>query len=307
MKTCKNLRHLSLILSGALLIGTTLPALGMLSSGKTGSTAETSKEILTARRRFNFSFQRRSARSSWRPGARRGACLAKKKEDVNVPAIIPLLPVDSELETNGEKTYYKSAWNTVSDHPTIFLMIPETNNKFTGQAEISLKNEKGEELYFAQLELPKQLKESKQPGIVSVTLPKNEKKVKWTGMKVNEENHWELSIICEDDDGQENPKAVGVIQKVEITPALSQQLDTSNPSDKPIVYGESGIVYESVSTLAALYQANPNDPELKQQWQELLTVMGQKDLVNVPLLGSATIKQEAQNYNDFINKYLANQ
>ncbi len=44
----------------------------------------------------------------------------------------------------------------------------------------------------------------------------------------------------------------GQIQRVEMTPSLSDRLKNANPLETAALYGEAGIWYETVATLAQL-------------------------------------------------------
>lgn len=77
-----------------------------------------------------------------------------------------------------------------------------------------------------------------------------------------------------------------MVQRVNLSPAVAQQLQTAQPRQKVAIYAENGIWHEAINTLAELRQQNPQDVSLQTQWKDLLEEIGLGDISGVAIVSS---------------------
>jgi Domain of Unknown Function (DUF928) len=161
---------------------------------------------------------------------------------------------------------------TVSDRPTFFVYVPPTTAQ---EASFSLQDDRGELYYQTKVALPKN------GGSISIPLPETA-----STLQVGKTYKWFFEIHCAavqfDPD---NPIIEGSVSRTSIDPALENQLSASQTAlDKAQLYGEAGIWYDTIGTLAQARQAQPQDPALAQNWQELLNSVGLDEIADRPLV-----------------------
>jgi len=76
------------------------------------------------------------------------------------------------------------------------------------------------------------------------------------------------------------------VKRIELDSSLANQLQNAEPRDRSAIYAEKGIWTDAVSTLADLRKANPNDPQLEQDWDDLLKSVGLDRVAQATLVGS---------------------
>jgi hypothetical protein len=204
------------------------------------------------------------------PAAARGGCSAdNKKEKEFLTALLPqtnrkFLPEDRiEIES------------TVEAHPTFFVAIPQTSAR---QAEFLLLKEKdGDEdqtVYQVKFAL------TSHPGIVGFRLP-NEAPALTVGQKY----HWFISLVCNSDDSEPPlPGVEGWVKRVELDATLAQQLKQVAQRDRPRLYADAGIWTDTLTTIAELLKANPNDSEIAEDWESLLESVDLQKIAQTPLV-----------------------
>jgi len=57
---------------------------------------------------------------------------------------------------------------------------------------------------------------------------------------------------------------------VALTPELASQLQQAKPRDRVLIFAKNGFWYETITELAALRRANPQDAQLADDWVALL-------------------------------------
>lgn len=274
----------SLALSLLMVLAGTLPGLSVSSSTKSQPQAQftNSQNTIVASR-----WQRSRAPSWGLFGARRGSCLTEQKE------LIPLVPPDLNLDPYGRFTYHKSVWNSATPYPTIFFYLPQDN---LTKGQLILENELGKPVYSVLLEFPAQA------GVISVKLPEfSPRGNAFPPLEIGKDYRWIISIECQDD---VNPEIGGGIHRIDPqtvasdgesvggSMTLEQALKQASSSDLPNVYERANIWYNTLSSLAELMEAQPDNPELKQRWHDLMVEVGYDSIADAPLVGSATVLQE---------------
>jgi hypothetical protein len=263
-----------------------LPAVGITKQSSTLDSLPGTSDILLARDRFGFKRRYVSAPGGRRVGARRSSgstCLASGTQ------LTPLVPPDPETDRNGNSTYHESVWQTVTALPDFFVKIPEisSDSDYNHQAEFLLIDENENIIYETMLALPEQA------GIVGLTVAKDDPN--FPELEVDKLYYWEVTVVCNPLDWQNNPKAGSWVQRAEVSPELATEIQQASPQDIPALYAEAQAWYDTVAGLIWLYQENPSDATVVQNLEDLLRSVGQETISDTPLAGSATIIEDPLN------------
>ncbi len=196
-------------------------------------------------------------------GGTRGPLLSCLKDG---KSIIPLLPKNN-------------FGLTVSQYPTFFLYIPESTAQ---EARLVLREpDKDAPIYDTTLHVPSQ------PGIVRLSLPND---AALPPLKEGKTYHWYLSLVCGTEDSTKYGRADGWIERIAPSVPLTNELKKASLPDRPKIYGKAGIWQETLTTLAELRSASPNNLALVTDWEALLTSVGLDAVAKQPLI----LEQESQ-------------
>ncbi|MBP0000420.1 MAG: DUF928 domain-containing protein [Cyanobacteria bacterium SID2] len=194
-------------------------------------------------------------RTSTAGGASRGdRCLAGAEATAQ---ILPLLP-------NTQRVL------TVADRPTFFVYVPPMTATI---ASFSLQDATSEH-YRTRVELPEQ------GGIVSVTLPEDAPE-----LQLGKDYKWYFELHCVSELADpDNPTIEGVVYRMPVEADLARNLEQAHsPVEKAQAYGDAGVWYDALSTLALAREARPQDSHLAASWNELLASVGLENLAQAPL------------------------
>lgn len=250
-------RALPLTFSVLLAMGIRLPAQGYVSPQKVSQSVNSSGEVLVARRRLGFTMPNVRASRNRTAGASRGSCGA----DIASP--VALLPSEQRIGL------------TVDANPTFLFNISQPS---TASAEFILQDMQNNEVYATTVELPKT------SGVISISLPQGGESSK--SLEVGKRYEWSFALICDARDRGQDIVLDGEIERVEPNAALTSALQKAAPKERPSVYAESGLWYNTVASLAKLRQERPNDAELATDWATLLQSVGLDEIAQSPLVGS---------------------
>ncbi len=75
-----------------------------------------------------------------------------------------------------------------------------------------------------------------------------------------------------------------VQRRIEASPNLLQELQTTQPNNHPKIYAEAGIWHETLESMATLRQYDPNNSTFITQWQDILKSVGLETVADAPLL-----------------------
>ncbi|BAY25380.1 hypothetical protein NIES2100_51860 [Calothrix sp. NIES-2100] len=194
-------------------------------------------------------------------GAKRGTCPAVK------PELTALAPFTQKTPTEMD------VWGlTTAAHPTFWFYVPLAKNS-AFPAEFVLQDEAENHIYETAIAL------ADQPGVIGVALPKTV-----APLAQGKRYRWFFNIWC-DREKQSPPIYVeGVIQRVNLTDAIAQQLETAKPQQQSAIYAQNGIWYETLTTLAKLRLKNPEDSKLQGEWRNLITSIGLPDVATEPIV-----------------------
>ncbi len=135
---------------------------------------------------------------------------------------------------------------TVSTHPTFYWYISATSLpvRFT----------------LVEPEVSKPVADRRflvtRPGVVGVKLPSDV-----PGLVAGKEYRWTVAIVCDEDRPSANIYAYSWISRVAATPELKSKLAkvSSNSQNRSLVYAQSGIWYDALSSSIIDYETNYQD------------------------------------------------
>ncbi|MUG96773.1 DUF928 domain-containing protein [Scytonema sp. UIC 10036] len=190
-------------------------------------------------------------------GARRTGC--PKDVELQLTALVPA--------TESQPTI-TNVWGLTSVERPILWFYTPYNKSSKYPADFELLDDQSTPIYKTAISLPNVA------GVIGVPLPP---------LAVGKQYRWFLNVYC-DREGQETPIFVeGVVQRVNLSQAIQEQLRKAEPIQQIAIYANNGIWHEALTTLAQLRQKNPNDATLAENWKELLTSVGLTQFVTQPL------------------------
>jgi len=197
-----------------------------------------------------------------RGGASRGGCPA----DSDLTAIaaasrqtVRALDVDIPVETVGSLTSLA--------RPNLLFYLPVPLSERT-RTLVVIKSEQGAVLYEGQLS-----GETDRAGVVSVPLP--------VDLAPGNRYEWFLTVDCGEG---EQTSVNGWIANRAIDPSLQRSLRQATPRNRAALYADAGFLQDTLSELAALRLANPDDEPLAQYWVSLLNLLELSDIAIASLL-----------------------
>jgi len=183
-------------------------------------------------------------------GASRGSCLTGSQR------LTALMPENS-------------SGRTIAAHPTLYVYIPNGGEQ---QAELLLRDlASGKSLYRQPVTI------NQTPGVVAVAFPADQ-----PPLEIDRLYQWQFRLICDPDDRERDLTVAGVVQRVQPSPALSQQLATAQPARKAALFEEAGLWYEALQSTAELRQSDPN--LATNQWEALLQEVGLAPITQQPIV-----------------------
>jgi hypothetical protein len=265
----------SLTLSVGLAVSATLPAIASIKDNAFSQGSHNRSEIVLGQRLSRLRFKVRGIRPSVsreggisRGAEASGSCAG---QPITVTSLLPKTNV-AQLAEKEEIEIEK----TVAAHPAFFIHVSQTSGQ---KAEfVMLKKISDKELevvYDQSVDLPNN------PGIVSISLPADA-----AALEVGQSYYWTFQVICDPTDGRKNLTVDGAVQRIELDSSLANKLQQAEPRDLPEIYAEAEIWTDALSTLADLRKANHNDPQLEQDWTDLLKSVGLDRVAQATLLGS---------------------
>jgi hypothetical protein len=274
----------SLTLSVGLAVSATLPAIASIKDNAFSQGSPNRSEIVLGQRLSRLRFKVRGIRPSMsrEGGISRGADATAScaGEPVTVTSLLPKtnvaqLAAAEKAEIEIEKT--------VAERPTFFIHVSQTSAQ---EAEFILKKKIGEDnngqpVYDEDKFVDQTVALPKNPGIVSISLPADA-----AALEVGSSYYWTFQVICEPTDRTKDVTVDGAVQRIELDSSLANKLQQAEPRDRPGIYAEAEIWTDALSTLADLRKANPNDQQLQDDWNNLLSSVGLDKVAQATVIGS---------------------
>ncbi len=162
-----------------------------------------------------------------------------------------------------------SSGRTISAYPTLYFYIPTHAEH---KAELILRDmASGQSLYRHTVTV------AQTPGVVAVPLPTAQ-----APLETDRLYQWQFRLICDPNDRERDLTVTGVVQRVEPSPILSQQLATAPPTRKPLLFDQAGIWYEALQSIVELRHSDPS--LATSQWVTLLQEVGLDPIAQKPIV-----------------------
>lgn len=166
---------------------------------------------------------------------------------------------------------------TVSSHPAFLLYVPKTS---AAEARFILQDDSNPdraiEIYETTFALPKHLTET--GGLVTIEMPEN-----LPELEIGKTYTYYAALICSPGDSGDINYDQGFVTRVEVPGNIArvQGNQALSPEQslwqQAILYAESGIWLDTVSSLLSLMQDNPDNQALQARWVSLI----RSDTVNL--------------------------
>ncbi|NEP19839.1 MAG: DUF928 domain-containing protein [Leptolyngbya sp. SIO4C1] len=157
---------------------------------------------------------------------------------------------------------------TTAAHPTFLFYSPfEADQAEYGEFSLLLWPGEEERHYKTRFTLPAS------PGIVSVTLPN----LPEYALVEDQLYRWYFQVSCrESTETQPDLTLSGIVQRVALTPARSQQIQTASPE----------IWYDTLASVANQLQETPQNTQLRETWRTLLQFIEAEELATTTFSGT---------------------
>ncbi|MEA5551825.1 DUF928 domain-containing protein [Anabaena cylindrica UHCC 0172] len=159
---------------------------------------------------------------------------------------------------------------TVSERPTIMVHLPASNAE---EAVFSVKDEAGNMHYSTTIPVAKKV------GVVAFKLPANA-----PDLAVGKKYQWFLALKVNGQLSPSTPYVDGWIQRIHPSADLATAMQQKDALKLATAFGKDGVWYDCLATLATLQAAQPNNPSITKQWEELLSSVNLKEIVKAPLV-----------------------
>lgn len=166
---------------------------------------------------------------------------------------------------------------TVSSHPTFLLYVPKTS---AAEAQFILQDDSNPnqviEIYETKFALPRDLTET--GGLVSIKMPEN-----LPELEIGKTYSYYATLICSPGDSGGINYDQGFVTRIEVPANIAQVQGNEALSpeqslwQQAMLYAESGIWLDTVSSLLSLMQDNPDNQALQDRWMSLM----RSDAVNL--------------------------
>ena len=149
---------------------------------------------------------------------------------------------------------------TTAEYPVFWFYIPHASEDIHS-IEFSLHDENDTDTFYrVPIQLPKT------PGVIGIPLPPSAK----SSLKLNQSYRWKLVVNCT---AQAKPEDVialeGLVTRVQLNPNLV-----------------GAIWYDELTNRAQRFRLEPQNPEVKRAWSELLKSVGLEAMAQAPLLST---------------------
>lgn len=202
-------------------------------------------------------------------GASRGQCL---NTGTSVTALVPLTP-------QGKLGL------TVSGNPTLFFEIRQTNIVIN-VADFAVVDKDNKPVYKTTINLPEK------SGAIGVTIPTLNTSEE---LQVGKSYKWGFALICDPQKRDQDISETGIIQRVN-RPDLAAKIEQTPARERYLVYAQAGIWQETLSSLAELRLANPQDAELVNEWKNIWDSVQPKETTTVQSLVQPELGKNYNNY-----------
>jgi hypothetical protein len=210
----------------------------------------------------------------------RDPTLGEPRGDDKYPDLTAIAP---EYRDPKSKLTPSKVWGlTANDRPTLWFYIPYSQASIS-RIDFTLKNRDSS---AGKLIYQTSIKPHEQAGIINFSLPKTS-----SPLAIDKLYQWQVKLTMKP---QPDPKKVtsskaeeisvtGWIQRASLNKKLSDLIARSTPNQQAALYAENGFWYDALSALAVLRRDAPQDPEIQQDWENILKSVELGKLAKKPL------------------------
>lgn len=168
---------------------------------------------------------------------------------------------------------------TTADYPTIYWYMPATS---ASAVEFVLRDANQQVVYSTRYALAKSAKGVvvDTPKIMSLALPAY---TNLSPLKIGQEYQWSLVLSCNPLDLSGQLFIEGKIKRVQADPTLAELVSKATPQERLALYAKARVWYETLSTLVELQRDRPNNPEVIEAMNKLLTSVGLNTIPQRPV------------------------
>lgn len=166
---------------------------------------------------------------------------------------------------------------TTDDYPRFFWFVPKTKAKL---AEFTLY-EGDEQTPDRSLIYKTTFSIAGTPGVASLTLPTN---ANIPPLQVGKDYHWSVALVCNPAQPESNIQIDGWVQRVALDPSLSARLTKASARDRVLLYAQNGLWFNTLTSLAEMRCARPNDADLTESWTTLMKSVKLEAIAEQPLI-----------------------
>ncbi|BAZ08275.1 hypothetical protein NIES4071_00800 [Calothrix sp. NIES-4071] len=159
---------------------------------------------------------------------------------------------------------------TVSSRPTVMVYIPASSAE---KAVFSIKDEVGNVHY--QMTVPV----AGLTGSLAIKLPPEA-----PALAIDKNYQWFLALKVDGELSPSTPYVDGWIKRIQPSRELMIAMQQQDALKIAAAFGEHGVWYDCIATLAGLYAQQSNNPNVVKQWQELLSSVDLKEIATAPLV-----------------------
>ena len=234
---------------------TSLSLIGLLAMSLVGSlstVAEAQNKSVYTKKKHQVTFEppRGTKPAQTVGGASRGEQCPLDSMEQDLP-LTPLLPTSSPSLT-------------MESHPTLLVYVPKTS---ATKALLSVRDASEDYDYQTTMLI------GDRAGIVSLTLPDDA-----PALDVNREYNWSLILMCDNKLRPDSPVVQGDVIRVAADRYITNKLAVASSLESAAIYGNAGVWYDTVSSLAKLKTSNPKDDNITFEWEGLLNSVGLEDV-----------------------------
>jgi hypothetical protein len=187
------------------------------------------------------------------------------EKGAKVTALVPPPGLDSkeQIIANQSPIDY-----TTSTHPTLWIHIPKLPPGTTAQFTIMKEGSQQREFYSTRFDT------AEKSGIIGVQIPTSA-----PPLAIGTRYRWQVRILCPVKDELNLGSWVQRIDSNQLPRDISsdkarkilQQITTEKPEDRAPLYADLGLWQDAITAIAQLRLKNDKDPQLEQDWKDLLT------------------------------------
>ncbi|NEP00130.1 MAG: DUF928 domain-containing protein [Symploca sp. SIO2E9] len=201
-----------------------------------------------------------------------------------------LLAANEEIDPTVSRQDFTS-----SPYPSFWFHIPYVSQQISYIEFVLKDSQSAKTIYRTAVKL------TDKPGIIQINLPQQEQ----YSLEIEKDYYWDFMVYCAPNRSHqtEQPDLVlqGGIRRLAVNAPLKNQLESVKPQEY-IAYIDNDLFYDAVTNLAALRLANPENPQLHNDWTKLLRSLGWEELASEPLVDSMLLFPEEQATTNFLSK-----